>query len=116
LILLDVGGEYYNFASDITRTYPANGKFTEAQLDVRFRLSAATYDTEDSPPARYVQIYNAVLGVNKKIIELAKPEINGQKMTLNVLHRLSAQMLSSELIRLGILPKSNAVRIMPLLR
>lgn len=29
--LFDMGGEYYCFASDITCSFPANGKFTEDQ-------------------------------------------------------------------------------------
>lgn len=31
LILLDLGASYQNYASDITRTYPINGKFSERQ-------------------------------------------------------------------------------------
>lgn len=34
LILLDLGALSNNYASDITRTYPANGKFTERQKDI----------------------------------------------------------------------------------
>uniref|UniRef100_A0A8W8KLX7 Peptidase M24 domain-containing protein n=1 Tax=Magallana gigas TaxID=29159 RepID=A0A8W8KLX7_MAGGI len=31
LCLLDMGGEYYCYASDITCSYPGNGKFTDKQ-------------------------------------------------------------------------------------
>ncbi len=31
LVLVDAGGEYNNYAADITRTFPVNGKFTEPQ-------------------------------------------------------------------------------------
>jgi Xaa-Pro aminopeptidase len=31
LILIDAGGEYYNYAADITRTFPQNGHFTPEQ-------------------------------------------------------------------------------------
>ncbi len=48
LILVDAGGEYNGFASDITRTWPVNGKFTEPQREV----------------------YEEVLQVNKKCIEV----------------------------------------------
>lgn len=34
LFLLDAGAEYEGYASDITRTFPSNGKFTEAQAEV----------------------------------------------------------------------------------
>ncbi len=31
LVLIDAGAEYHNYASDITRTFPANGRFTGEQ-------------------------------------------------------------------------------------
>jgi len=34
LILIDVGAEYANYSSDMTRTIPVNGKFNKRQLDV----------------------------------------------------------------------------------
>jgi Xaa-Pro aminopeptidase len=34
LILVDAGGEYNYYAADITRTYPANGKFTKEQRQI----------------------------------------------------------------------------------
>ncbi len=34
LVLIDAGCEYDMYASDITRTFPANGKFTAAQRDI----------------------------------------------------------------------------------
>ena len=33
LILMDFGAEYANYASDLTRTIPANGKFTPRQKE-----------------------------------------------------------------------------------
>ncbi|MBS0357855.1 MAG: aminopeptidase P N-terminal domain-containing protein, partial [Proteobacteria bacterium] len=34
LLLIDAAGEYQNYASDITRTFPINGQFTEAQKTI----------------------------------------------------------------------------------
>jgi Xaa-Pro aminopeptidase len=34
LILIDAGAEYNGYASDITRTFPVNGKYTKSQRDV----------------------------------------------------------------------------------
>lgn len=34
LLLIDAGAEYRGYASDITRTFPINGRFSEAQRDV----------------------------------------------------------------------------------
>lgn len=46
LVLVDAGGEYRGYASDITRTYPAAGGFTAEQAElyavVRAALAAAT--------------------------------------------------------------------------
>lgn len=53
LSLFDMGAEYYCFASDITCSFPANGKFNEKQKIV----------------------YNAVLAANRAVIAHAKPGI-----------------------------------------
>ena len=34
LILMDVGAEYEHYTADVTRTFPANGKFTPAQAEI----------------------------------------------------------------------------------
>lgn len=34
LVLMDAGCEYHGYASDITRTWPVNGTFTEAQREL----------------------------------------------------------------------------------
>ncbi|KAJ8028635.1 Xaa-Pro aminopeptidase 3 [Holothuria leucospilota] len=47
MVLMDAGCEYHGYASDVTRTWPINGKFTEAQAE----------------------LYNAVLTVQKDCIE-----------------------------------------------
>ncbi len=51
IVLIDVGGQYSGYASDITRTIPANGKFT----------------------ARQREIYEIVLGAQNAAMEALKP-------------------------------------------
>jgi Xaa-Pro aminopeptidase len=51
LLLLDVGAEYANYASDMTRCIPVNGKFTDRQK----------------------QVYNAVLRVKNEATKLLVP-------------------------------------------
>ncbi|MCK5667437.1 MAG: aminopeptidase P N-terminal domain-containing protein, partial [Gammaproteobacteria bacterium] len=34
ILLIDAGAEYEGYASDITRTFPVNGKFSQAQKDI----------------------------------------------------------------------------------
>ena len=53
LLLLDTGADYANYASDMTRTFPVNGKFT----------------------ARQKEVYNAVLRVMRAAIKLLKPGV-----------------------------------------
>lgn len=53
LILIDTGGEYGMYSGDITRTYPVNGTFTDQQR----------------------HFYQAVLDVQKKVIESIEPEM-----------------------------------------
>jgi Xaa-Pro aminopeptidase len=51
VVLMDVGGQYSGYASDITRTIPANGKFTPRQRE----------------------IYEIVLGAQNAAMEALKP-------------------------------------------
>ncbi|BCR36036.1 aminopeptidase P family protein [Mariniplasma anaerobium] len=53
LVLFDLGVDYEFYCSDVTRTFPANGKFTKRQKEV----------------------YEVVLEANKKTIEWLKPGI-----------------------------------------
>ena len=34
LVLMDAGSEYHGYASDITRTWPVSGKFSDAQREL----------------------------------------------------------------------------------
>lgn len=79
LVLIDAGCEYQMYASDITRTFPVNGKFSDAQREV----------------------YEMVLGVQLKVIEHIKPGI-----TKSELQHYSEKLLTEGMIRLGILKGS----------
>ncbi len=74
LVLVDAGGEYKYYASDITRTWPVNGKFTKPQA----------------------AIYNIVLKANKECIEMAKPNL-----TLRIIHNHAKKVIKEGLIELG---------------
>ena len=76
LVLVDMGAESNCYASDITRTFPANGKFTEKQRD----------------------IYLIVLSAQNKVIESMKPGVYWSDM-----HNLSLQIIVDGLRHLGII-------------
>jgi Xaa-Pro aminopeptidase len=76
LLLIDAACEYRGYASDITRTFPINGKFSKAQKD----------------------IYDLVLKSQLKAIEIAKPEV-----TLLQLHEAASIVLREGLVELGVL-------------
>jgi Xaa-Pro aminopeptidase len=82
LLLIDAACEYRGYASDITRTFPVSGKFSEEQLE----------------------IYNLVLDANKAAIAFAKAGI-----TLKQVHEKAANILREGLIKLGVLsPEMNS--------
>jgi len=76
LLLLDFGCEYANYASDLTRTIPVSGKFTERQKAV----------------------YSAVLRAQKEAISLLVPG-----NTLKDYHKEIGLFIEKELIDLGLL-------------
>ncbi len=67
LVVLDVGGSYGGYASDITRTLPVNGHFTPRQRE----------------------IYQIVLGAQEAVLRAARPgkEIGGEKNSLLMIAR-----------------------------
>lgn len=79
LVLIDAGAEYNIFSGDITRTFPANGKFTRAQQ----------------------AIYEAVLNANQEVIKMVKPGESFMK-----LHEKAIEVVSEELLKLGLLAGS----------
>ncbi|HEY0429867.1 MAG TPA: aminopeptidase P N-terminal domain-containing protein [Pyrinomonadaceae bacterium] len=76
LLLIDAGAEYQGYASDITRTFPVNGKFTAAQRDV----------------------YDIVLDVQNACIEATK---TGN--TVKARQELSIELLTEGMKKLGLL-------------
>lgn len=76
LVLIDAGCELDNYASDITRTFPANGRFSAEQA----------------------AIYDLVLKANEACIEVVRPGV-----CWDSLHQLSVRILTEGLIELGLL-------------
>ncbi|KAM7059477.1 xaa-Pro dipeptidase isoform 1-T1 [Molossus nigricans] len=79
MCLFDMGGEYYCFSSDITCSFPANGKFTEDQKAV----------------------YEAVLRSSRAVMSAMKPGVWWPD-----LHRLADRVHLEGLARIGILSGS----------
>ncbi len=65
LVLIDAGCELDGYASDITRTFPANGKFTGPQKEL-YNLVAASQDAAQAatkPGARFIDPHDAAVKV-----------------------------------------------------
>lgn len=78
LLLLDCGCWYANYASDVTRTFPVNGRFTQRQKDV----------------------YSAVLRVQKTSLGLLRP---GNQ--LHEYHKEVGLLMQEELVGLGLIDR-----------
>lgn len=76
LILIDAGCEHNYYASDITRTIPVNGKFTETQKE----------------------LYNLVLNTQFRVIKMIKPQVKRSH-----LQEVAQKLLTKGMIELGIL-------------
>ena len=75
ILLMDFGAEYANYASDLTRTVPVNGRFSERQKN----------------------IYNAVHRVMKEATNMLRPGTDHKKMQQEVI-----KIMEEELIGLGL--------------
>uniref|UniRef100_UPI00404B786F aminopeptidase P family protein n=1 Tax=Flavobacterium sp. TaxID=239 RepID=UPI00404B786F len=80
LILLDVGAEYANYSSDLSRTIPVNGKFTERQKAV----------------------YESVLRVKKEATKMLIPGAFWKEYHVEV-----GKIMTSELLNLGLIDKAD---------
>ena len=82
LLLLDLGAKYGNYCSDITRTYPADGKYTLRQRE----------------------IYGLVLKANLAVAAAARPGI-----TLKDLNDVAKSVLGEGLVSLGLIQDAQEV-------
>lgn len=80
LILMDVGAEYANYSSDMSRTIPVSGRFTDRQKDV----------------------YNAVNRVKNEATKLLVPGTLWEAYHVEV-----GKLMTSELLGLGLLDKAD---------
>ncbi len=76
LILIDAGAEYQGYASDITRTFPVNGKYSKAQREV----------------------YDVVLDVQEQCVEYTKTGNTVKKR-----QEFSIELLTEGMKKLGLL-------------
>ena len=84
LVLVDAGCEYDHYTADITRTWPASGRFTPVQR----------------------RVYEVVLACQTEAIEMVKPGI-----TLDDIHNHCVKRLTEGMIALGLLAGSADDRI-----
>ncbi len=84
LVLIDAGCELAHYTADITRTFPASGRFTGAQRDV----------------------YQIVLEVQRQAIAMVRPGV-----TLDDIHHHCSRALTDGMISLGLLTGDRDERI-----
>jgi Xaa-Pro aminopeptidase len=82
LVLMDVGAEYHGYSADVTRTFPANGKFTEEQK----------------------AIYQVVYDAQEEVFKLCK-----EGVPYSSLETKTREVLSSRLIQLGLIKDAKDV-------
>ncbi len=81
LVLMDVGAEYRGYTADITRTIPANGKFSPEQK----------------------QLYNIVLKAQEAAMKICKPGTKFHEFTV-----VTTKVINQGLKELGIIAHENA--------
>jgi len=83
ILLMDFGAEYANYASDLTRTVPVNGKFSERQKAV----------------------YNSVLHVMKEATKMLRPGTMFKQYNAEI-----GRIMELELIKLELLDKHDVLK------
>lgn len=84
LVLVDAGCEYQHYTADVTRTWPAGGRFTTAQR----------------------RVYEAVLATQKSAIAMARPGV-----TIDEIHDHCIRRLTETMLELGLLAGAAEDRI-----
>lgn len=87
MVLVDAGGEYGGYITDITRTWPVSGKFSPAQKD----------------------LYSAILKVQRSSISLCRQSSN---LSLDKIHDITADGLKHALKDIGFNMSGNAIDIL----
>ena len=83
LVLIDLGARHNYYNADVSRTFPADGKFTDEQKE----------------------LYQIVLGCNKAVAAFAKPGV-----TIAELNSLTNEYLASECLARGLIEKKEDIR------
>jgi Xaa-Pro aminopeptidase len=83
MLLMDVGAEYHGYSADITRTVPANGKYTADQKE----------------------IYNLVYRAQEEVYKLCK-----EGTPFSALNKKATEVLADGLLKLGIIKDKKEVR------
>ncbi|MCP4121870.1 MAG: aminopeptidase P family protein [Bacteroidetes bacterium] len=78
ILLMDFGADYANYAADLSRTIPVNGKYSKRQKDV----------------------YNAVLRIFKEMRSMMRPSASMEDLRLE-----TGKLVESECLALGLLDK-----------
>ena len=87
LVLVDAGGQYGNYITDITRTFPTSPRFTPAQRD----------------------LYSALLTTQRTCISLCRAS---SSISLDKLHDIAQTNLQDQLAQLGFDTSGNAMDIL----
>lgn len=84
MVLMDVGAEYHGYSADVTRTFPANGKFTAEQK----------------------QIYDIVYEAQEAVFKICK-----EGTTFQEIEKTARDVVTKGLVRLGILKDEKQNRL-----
>ncbi len=84
MVLMDVGAEYHGYSADVTRTFPANGKFTAEQK----------------------QIYDIVYEAQEAVFKICKEGTSFQEI-----EKTAREVVAKGLVKLGILKDEKESRL-----